>query len=67
MKYKVTAYSLDSVLATVKGELKFVHRWKKINSWTAENKSIALVYVRTWSNYKQPFFKATIQSMKGGK
>lgn len=66
MKYKVTAYSLESVLATVKGELKFVRRWKKVSVWTAENKALALRFVKIWSKYKQPYFKATIQSLKRG-
>ena len=65
-RYIVTAYSLESVCATVKGELKFVHRWKRVNKWTADSKALALRFVKIWSKYRQPYFKATIQSLKRG-
>ena len=65
-RYKVTAYVLQGVWATIKGELKLVQRWKKVNSWLTEKKSLAYSFVRIWSKYRQPYFKATIQSLKRG-
>lgn len=65
-KYLVTAYSLQSVFATIKGNLKTVRRWKRVATWETETKALAFKLVKNWSKYRQPYFKATIQSLKKG-
>ena len=64
-KYKVTAYELRFVWEYKKNnELKASHRWVKISSWNEPTKEKAYKIANVWSKYRQPYFKATIQSLK---
>ena len=60
-KYLVTAYKRVAIFDK---NLRYVHRWVKINSWAYASKAVALKCVKIWCNYKQPFFKATIKSLR---
>lgn len=66
MKYRVTAYSLQSTWALKNNVMTLVRRWTRVNSWDCDKKSHALRILRVWTNYNQPFFKATLQSIKKG-
>lgn len=64
MRYKVTAYKRNAYIVERKGKLILTHRWVKVDSWVYKNKKFALKVLNIWSTYKQPFFKATIQSCR---
>ena len=65
VKYKVTAYALRGTWAyKADNSVVWVYRWCRVNTWYTETRAQALKIMRTWSDYLQPFFKATMQSVR---
>lgn len=64
LKYKVTVYKRQPYIVTKKEKLVLTHVWTKIQTYYCTRRIYAFKLVKIWSQYKQPYFKATVQSCR---